>query len=247
MQVLQIKSLSDSLQLRFAARKSTAYDAVPPEQEAWCCRAYQIAEEMDGVPAFSQKRLKAGLGALRLLGRSWETIREIPDAIRALGIRFIIVEHLPRTKIDGAAFWLNKSSPVVVLSLRYARIDHFLFTLFHELNHVCHQDALSLDSNILDDSTGQKKPNCEMRANAQAAAFLVPPDRLARFIEATSGSPGKSDIIRFASEIQIHPGVVLGQLQHRSVMGWSACRELLVSVRELIIGAAATDGWGKKI
>jgi HTH-type transcriptional regulator/antitoxin HigA len=246
MRLLRIESLAEPPKLRFAARKATGYGNVLPEQEAWCCRAFELAEKMQDIPRFSRKRFDVGIKELRKLGESPETIGQMPDALRELGIRFLIVEHLPRTKIDGATFWLGESRPVVVLSLRYGRIDHFLFTLFHELIHVRHQDALSLDNDIMGGSGGERIPKCEVRANEQAAALLVPPDAMVRFLNRPGGTVGKSEILQFASDVGIHPGVVLGQLQHRGVVGWSACRELLTPVRDLIVNASVTDGWGKQ-
>jgi len=245
MQFLGIKSLADPPQLRFAARKATDYGEVLPEQEAWCCRAWQLAKRMRDIPKFSERRFEASLAGLRKLGESAATVGRLPDALRTLGIRFLIVEHLPRTKIDGGTFWLNETRPVVVLSMRYGRIDHFLFTLFHELIHVRHRDAMSLDTEIMAAVGNKRISETEVRANKEAGALLVPPEQLARFVAERGKGISKTDIIRFASQVRIHPGIVLGQLQHRGLVGWSACRELLVSVRESIIEAAVTDGWGK--
>jgi HTH-type transcriptional regulator / antitoxin HigA len=242
---LRIESLGDEPRFRFAARKSTTYDAVSPEQEAWCCRAVELAEKIRDVPTFSKAQFEKSLSELRALGKSPQTIGRIPAALRRVGVRFLIVEHLPRTKVDGAAFWIGKNRPVVVLSLRYGRIDHFLFTLFHELIHIRHRDSMSLDNDILNESQGKKTSEIEARANREAAALLVPPDTFAKFIGGDRRI-GKGEIVRLADEIGTHPGVVLGHLQHRGVIGWSACRELLVPVRELIVKAAPTDGWKKR-
>lgn len=246
LRLLRIKSLSEPPQLGFAARMNSNYGRVTPGQEAWCCRAFEVAEGLEGIPRFSKNRLGSSLGELRKLGRSKESVTRIPDALRELGIRFLVLEHLPRTKIDGATFWLSKTRPVVVLSLRYGRIDYFLFTIFHELMHVLHEDALSVDNDILKGAGEEDIPECEARANEEAGALLVPRDELNRFVRTYRGRIGKADIIRFSSRIGIHPGVVLGQLQHREAIGWSACRELLEPIRESIVGVAVTDGWGNR-
>lgn len=52
------------------------------------------------------------------------------------GIHLIVLRHLPRTHLDGAAMMLSSGKPVVALTLRYDRLDNFWFTLFHELGHV---------------------------------------------------------------------------------------------------------------
>lgn len=242
--LLRIKSISEPSGLRFAARKSTGYLSVSPEQESWCCQAFRLAESMKGISKFSMTRFEKGLPQLRELCSSAESVTSIPKTLCKLGVRFLIVEHLPRTKIDGATFWLSESQPVVVLSLRYGRIDHFLFTLFHELMHVLHRDALSLDNDILNEGGGPELPECEIRANREAGELLVPPDKIERFI--ARGKTGKADIVQFASAIGMHPGVVLGQLQHRGVVSWSACRDLLEPVRESILPLTVADGWGCK-
>lgn len=241
MRLLRIESLDERPRLAFAARKATSYGDVLPEQEAWCCRAFQIAESIKGVPKFSAKRFESGLRELRQLCDRVETLDKIPSLLHNFGIRFLVVEHLPRTKIDGATFWLSKDRPVVVVSLRYGRVDHFLFTLFHELMHVRHGDAVSLDNDLVPNSGDGGLPEWEVRANQEAAAILVPPDKLARFV--AQGRISRSAIIDFSRRVTIHPGVVLGQLQHRGIVGWSTCRDLLVPVRDKIVQSARTDGW----
>ncbi len=241
LRVLRIASLDSPPTMRFAARKSSGYASVSPEQEAWCCRAYQLAEQLPNVPRFSHRRFVSAFSDLRALGISAESVRQLPDRLASLGIRFVAIEHLPRTKIDGATFWLNKSSPVIALSLRFNRIDYFLFTLFHELIHVLNGDALSVDTDIFTAAVGQSAS--ERRANAEAAARLVPVAALNTFIGDGARRISKAEIIRFAAQIRIHPGVVLGQLQHRGIVGWTACRELLIPVRDSILEHTVHDGW----
>jgi len=244
LQLLRIGSLAEPPQIRFAARKSTGYQKALPEQEAWCCQAFRLATQMKGVPKFLKGRFERGLGDLRRLCKTSESIKQIPDALRKLGVRLLVVEHLPRTKIDGATFWLSASQPVVVLSLRYGRIDHFLFTLFHELIHVRHQDGQSLDNDLLNAGDDADLPEKEIRANKEAAELLVPSKELASFV--ARGAMSRSAIIALATKVGVHPGVVLGQLQHRGLVGWSASRELLEPIREIIVQTVKTDGWNNR-
>ena len=69
------------------------------------------------------------------------------------GIALVIVSHLPRTYLDGAALRLKDGQPVVGLTLRSDRIDNFWFCLLHELAHV----GRHLDNNqgnaFVDDQT----------------------------------------------------------------------------------------------
>jgi HTH-type transcriptional regulator/antitoxin HigA len=45
--------------------------------------------------------------------------------------------------------------------------------------------------------------------------------------------------------MKIHPGVVVGQLQHRGEVAWSAHREMMSRVRSIVTSTAMTDGWGQ--
>jgi hypothetical protein len=51
------------------------------------------------------------------------------------GVRLVIVRHLPKTRVDGAATYVD-GNPVVPLTLRYERVDWFGFTLMHEVARI---------------------------------------------------------------------------------------------------------------
>jgi HTH-type transcriptional regulator/antitoxin HigA len=53
----------------------------------------------------------------------------------------------------------------------------------------------------------------------------------------------KQAIYGFSELISIHPGIVVGQLQHRKAIGYSHSREMLVPVRDFVTEVAVTDGW----
>lgn len=74
---------------------------------------------------------------------SSDSVRQVPGVLANAGVRFLIVEILPTTRIDGVCLWLDASSPVVALSLRYDRIDAFWHTLLHECAHVKYKDGLT--------------------------------------------------------------------------------------------------------
>jgi HTH-type transcriptional regulator/antitoxin HigA len=152
---------------------------------------------------------------------------------------------LPRTRLDGAAFWLAPERPVIALSLRYDRIDWFWHTLAHELSHVRHGDRRSVDASLVGESRVEPADDVEARAEREGAAFLIPPERLRSFIVRTRPFYTKEKLLGFARRQGVHPGIVSGQLQHLKELGWDAHRDLLVKVRERLIRAALTDGWGQ--
>ena len=54
------------------------------------------------------------------------------------------------------------------------------------------------------------------------------------------------DVVGFARRIQVHPGVVAGQLRQR-MQRWDLFTKLLVKVRDAAISGAVTDDWGQVV
>jgi HTH-type transcriptional regulator/antitoxin HigA len=196
------------------------------------------------VARFDRDKFVRGLSDLHQFVASEHDIRQVPKLLAQLGVRLVIIEHLKGTRIDGAALWLDERSPVIALSLRYDRIDSFWFTLAHECMHVVHRDC-SLDSDLVGEKREPtaEKDEIEKRADLEAAAFLVPTDEMEGFLLRMQERFSKSDINRFANRIQVHPGIIAGQLHHRFGT-YSHHREMLVPVRQIAIESALSDGWG---
>ena len=81
--------------------------------------------------------------------------------MRENGIRFVVLRHLSWTYLDGAALRGPDRAPVVALSLRHDRLDHFWFSLTHELAHIMlHLDdeacVLLDDISLRDGSDGSR-------------------------------------------------------------------------------------------
>ena len=242
---LEIEEIEDTPSLVAAARKSTDYDETTPTQLAWLYRAKHLAATLD-VPKFTKRRFNARLDALRGLAVSEQEVRRVPAVLAELGIRFVVVDRLPRTKIDGAAFWINKHSPVIAVSLRYDRIDGFWHTLGHELGHIANGDCAPVDSDLVGSKRDDEaeKPEIEQRADLFASELVIPPETIDSFIARTRPLYSKAKINRFANRIGVHPGIIVGQLQYRGEIGYSHSREMLVKVRDILTETALTDGWG---
>jgi HTH-type transcriptional regulator/antitoxin HigA len=233
----------------YVAKKSTKYNHLTPEQNAWLFRASHLANCIS-VLAFSQTYLSNAFEQLKALLPTEDEIRKIPKILSECGIRFLVIEPLPQSKIDGATFWMN-DTPVVVLSLRYDRIDWFWYTLMHELAHVKYGDGrqndnFTLDNDLLDAQnkpTGNRPPY-EVRADRFAADFLVSQTEMDNFIARTGPLYSKNRIVGFANRINVHPGLVVGQLQHRDEIKYAHNREMLTKIRHIITNGALTDGWG---
>jgi HTH-type transcriptional regulator/antitoxin HigA len=229
------------------AGKKTHYDELPPAQLAWLFRVRQIAKSVT-VPAYSEKSLRDALDRMRYLTLDAEEARHVPRIMADCGVRYILVESLPGAKIDGACFWLDKTSPVIGLSLRFDRIDNFWFVLRHEIEHVLskHGRANEIIDAELEGERAGTGPNVseeERIANAAAADFCVPAAEMESFIARKSPFFAERDILGFARRVQVHPALVVGQLQNH-LQRWDFLRRYLVKIRPFATAGALVDGWG---
>lgn len=245
---LGTSSLDENPSFLVAPRRSSPMKPLTPAQLVWCVRAKQLAAALQ-VAKFDPSKLQETERQLRELAAYPKEARHVPKVLAKYGIRFVVVEPLPGSKIDGATFWLDGRSPIIAVSMRYDRIDGFWQTVMHEFSHVRHGDALSIDTEMIGDSakTDSVIGDLERRANREAAGMLVPPAELESFIQRVGPLYSRQRIIQFAHTVKIHPGIIIGQLQHRGEVGYSALRNLLSKIRDVVTETALTDGWGKSI
>ena len=124
------------------------------------------------------------------------------------GIHMVILKHLQKTHLDGAAMRLHDGTPVIALTLRHDRIDNFWFTLFHELAHL----HLHLKHDVLDcfiddlDTTGD---NREEHADKFARDALIPQDNLKNLLKIDT----PVEALSFASLLNVHPAIIAGRLR----------------------------------
>ena len=245
----ELTRLDDEIRFCAAARQSTSYMDVTPMQCAWLFRAKKLARAVQ-AKRFTPQLLDEGLTRLRHLLQSPEEVRHVPRILAESGIRFVVLEPLPQTRIDGVCFWLDDLSPVIALSFRYDRLDWFWFTLAHELKHVENGDGrerqAQLDTDLVGDRAlrTEEKPLSEQEADHFAAQFLIPEGQLDNFIARVRPLYSKQRILGFAARLNIHPGLVIGQLQRRGEIKYAHSRDMLLKVREYVIGSTLTEGWG---
>lgn len=244
-------SLDNNTLFSVATLRSEPLEKLTPAERAWSVRARQLAENVPVVAAFDESRMPAAIRKLRILAMYPKEAERLPEILAYYGIRFVVVEPLPDAKIDGAAFWLD-GSPVVAVSARWDRIDAFWFTVMHECMHIKNRDAYSVDVNLLQESdngivVAVSDDAVEQRANDEAADALVPKPEMDAFVRRTSPFYAAGKVVQFAHRIKMHPGVIVGQLQHRGELRYSSHRDFLVKIRKYVVETALTDGWGREL
>jgi HTH-type transcriptional regulator / antitoxin HigA len=133
------------------------------------------------------------------------------DYLNKTGIVMTTLKHLAHTYLDGAVFLRQRANPVIVLTLRYDRLDNFWFVLLHELGHLKLGHLSTGSSWIADDldltDSGSSR---ERDADDFAARALLPRDFDLDKREALSAA----EIIEYAHAHGVHPAVVAGRIQH---------------------------------
>jgi HTH-type transcriptional regulator / antitoxin HigA len=210
-------------------------------EKAWLARAIELAHCCPTVQ-YKEATIERLQQDLRRYAAKSQAIRRVPELLARYGIKFVIIEPLKNVSIDGASFWLDRNSPVIVMSLRFDNIGSFWFALMHEVEHIKNRDALSFDD-LQKKQTDEK----EKVANKNAADRLVPQDELDRFVQTYGPRYSEARINNLATRLQIHPGIIVGQLQHRGEISYAAFKSMLTKVRHLAVDLAFTDGWGRPI
>jgi len=238
-----IKSVADEPSFAHAA-KAAQYDTRTPIQWAWLYRAKQLSHAVATAP-HDEKKLRQIVSKLKTLRIAAEEIRQVPSLLAEAGVRFVVVEFLPGSKIDGAAFWLDDHSPVIAMSLRFDRIDNFWFVLRHEIEHILNRDGFMIDIELTEQlERSDPQPPEEVAANAAAAEFCVPRSELDNFITRVRPLYSETRILLFAKRIGVHPGLVVGQLHRRKEVPYTHHNKLMTKVRDIIAKVSLTDGWG---
>lgn len=203
--------------LRVAYRHSTSHESSAQALRTWLRLGERLAEGVE-APPFDEAAAKALAPELRAL-----TLREPDHYARAArdlclraGVVLVIVPRLEKACLSGAAYRRPDGRGVVQLSLRHKSNDHFWFTLFHELGHLVLHRRINFfaDDGASDLSDGKE----EREADEWAEEGLVGRGRFAAFCRRNPRS--KADVEAFAGEVGVHPGIVVGMLQHRKILGW---------------------------
>jgi HTH-type transcriptional regulator / antitoxin HigA len=190
----------------------------PYALKAWCWQVLATANQdrpkTDYVPG------AITLDLLKQVARlSWSEggPRLAQELLGDHGIPLVIVPHLAKTYLDGAALRPGDGRPVIALTLRYDRIDNFWFCLLHELAHA----GRHLDNNeggvFVDDLTlrkvegGRTDPR-EAQADEWAEEALIP--QAIWETSATRRQATPMAVMNLAKALQIHPAIIAGRVRY---------------------------------
>lgn len=221
---LDIATLDEVPRLAVSFRQSDIGDPQIAAEMAWVKRVEHLVRRQT-VGDFDRGRLEAAVPELVSYAAAVRDVRQVPSFLHDQGVHFVIVPHLSKTYLDGAAFRLN-GNPVVAMTLRHDRIDNFWFTLLHELAHI----VAGHEGGYLDDLEGEADTPEEVEANRLARDWLIDSYALRAFVDDVEPYFSEKRVRSFASSQGLHPGIVLGRLQHERLVPYKNLRKLLVPV-----------------
>ena len=224
-----------------AAKKTSAGEQPTSAQLAWLYRVRHIAKELL-VPRYDEAAARAAIPRLKLLLSAPEEARHVPRILQECGIRFIVVEGLKSSKIDGVCLWLNERSPVIGMTMRFDRMDNFWFVLRHELEHVLQGHGMN-DPCLDVDLNGAVVDEEEKIANEVASEFCAPKARIDSFIRRKAPIFPERDFLGLAKVLGVHPALVAGQIQFKTGR-YDLFRSHLAKIRNRVLPSAIVDGWG---
>ncbi|SDX40835.1 HigA family addiction module antitoxin [Eubacterium barkeri] len=155
-----------------------------------------------------------------------ESIPKIKTMLSDSGIALVVLPHLKNSKINGAVKWLSPHKAVLAINTRGAYADIFWFALFHELQHVLQHKTK--DTFLSYDSHEQTDINqiLERDADDSARERIIPLQDYTAFI--ANKDYTDTSIIAFAQSINVHPGIVVGRLQHDKEIDYNEFNNLRV-------------------
>ncbi len=133
------------------------------------------------------------------------------------GVKLVFVPAIPRAHVSGVARWLNAHSALIQLSLYGKFNDRFWFTFFHEAAHILlHADQKKADIFLDDPGRANLSSRQEEEADQWASNMLIS----SAYNFELSNLHDEEQIREFATRLNIHPGIVVGRLQHEELVGY---------------------------
>ena len=184
---------------------------------AWCARVLALARKNVLKKKYRKGSIKQStLQEIARLSYFANGPLIAKEYLEKQGIHMIVVPHLAKTYLDGAAMLMPDGTPVIGLTLRHDRIDNFWFCLLHELAHVAKHltasDRIFIDDLDLRGRGADSEDQVEKEADEMTRNGLIPQKVWDR--NPIKGKPTAGKIHALAEQLKIHPAIIAGRVRH---------------------------------
>lgn len=187
----------------------------PYALEAWCWEVLARARKRKlPVPYRRVNSPEKLMRQVARLSAAADGPRQAVAHLAKSGIAVVILQHLPRTHLDGATMTSAEGSPVIGLTLRYDRLDNFWYVLLHELAHATRHLTGDTRQDFVDDLSLRPSSEPEREADQCVRDALIPQDDW----EASEvrERPSPMNALALAHQVGVHPAIIAGRIRYES-------------------------------
>jgi HTH-type transcriptional regulator/antitoxin HigA len=184
---------------------------------AWCLRVIALARENPLKNKYKKGSLKPStLQEIARLSYFENGPLLAKEYLEKQGIYLIVVPHLPKTYLDGAAMLMPDGTPIIGLTLRHDRIDNFWFCLLHELahaaKHLTESDRIIIDDLDLRTHDAESEDKNEKEADEMTRDGLIPKKVWEK--NPIKGKVTAAKVYALAEQLKIHPAIIAGRVRY---------------------------------
>lgn len=188
---------------------------------AWLRRGELEGLELN-LPKYDEKKFNEAVRQIRMMTSldPSEFVPRMTTLCADAGVAVIFVQELPKSGANGAARWLTPTKGLIQMSLRLKWHDIFWFSFFHEVCHIRRHKIHEVYIDVDGINGTDVDPIAEEEADAYARDLLIASDDWFQFrgeLQFTEAA-----VRKFAAQIGIHPGIVVGRLQHDKIIPFSS-------------------------
>ena len=198
-----------TIQEAIAFRTSPTFDSKLGAVAAWL-RQGELEGRSHECGPWNAAGFHASLPKLRALTRQKKPRVFVPrlrECCAENGVAVSVVRAPTGCAASGATRFLSTNRALLLLSFRYLTDDHFWFTFFHECGHLLLHGQHELFLEGADTEFAAQ----EQEANEFAARTLIPVELQPALLALP---PDWRQVIRFAKQVGVSPGIIVGQMQH---------------------------------
>lgn len=214
-EVVELSLLGNEQITRIACRRLAITEKSDLALMAWAQEAKIKARDIQTAP-INIKGLIAAMPELRQMTvlKPKEFCPKIKKCLADCGVALVFLPHLKGSFLQGATF-LDGNKIVVGLTARGKDADKFWFSLFHELAHIVLGHVGQPNGTSEDD---------EKAADQWSGDTLIVAEDFEQFRRESNFS--EKNVVRFAKEQGIAPGIVVGRMQMEGIIKYSMLNNL---------------------
>lgn len=194
--------------------------------QAWLQMAMNESTK-NTVKEFDEDKLKGYLQEIRSMTTLEQDVflPRLREIFAECGVCFVLLPYLKNSGVNGVVKWFNSRKVLLAINDRRKDLDIFWFSLFHEIRHILQKKHSMV---FLSEASGvdivELNNRLENDADKFASSYLIPTDKYRRFVE--NSVIDRETIVEFAISVDIHPGIIVGRLQHDKLIGPSIYNDL---------------------